>query len=318
LHSQRRRTPLQMRILSIAGALLVTFLWSSSYVLVKIGLQEIKPLSFAAARYVLAFLILLAGTSVRRSRVPSTGFTRRLWILLVIVGLAGYTLAQGFNFLGLFYLPATTTSFLLNFTPIFVVFMGIPLLREKPSGYQAAGITIAVIGAYLYFLVPITSNEVLGVVIVLLSGLGWASYMVLVRELQTRSKIDALTLTTTTMGIGSLALTLMALAIEGVPSITLQGWLTIAWLSFVNTALAFYLWNRVLGLMRAYELSVIQNTMLVQIALLSSIFLGETFTPLMLTGMGLVLAGVFIVQVMRPGDRTDRPVAAGHQLVSSA
>jgi len=307
-----------MRILSIAGALLVTFLWSSSYVLVKIGLQEIKPLSFAAARYVLAFLILLAGTSVRRSRVPSTGFTRRLWILLVIVGLAGYTLAQGFNFLGLFYLPATTTSFLLNFTPIFVVFMGIPLLREKPSGYQAAGITIAVIGAYLYFLVPITSNEVLGVVIVLLSGLGWASYMVLVRELQTRSKIDALTLTTTTMGIGSLALTLMALAIEGVPSITLQGWLTIAWLSFVNTALAFYLWNRVLGLMRAYELSVIQNTMLVQIALLSSIFLGETFTPLMLTGMGLVLAGVFIVQVMRPGDRTDRPVAAGHQLVSSA
>ena len=133
--------------------------------------------------------------------------------------------------------------------------------------------------------------------------------MVLVRELQTRSKIDALTLTTTTMGIGSIALTLMALAIEGVPSITLQGWLTITWLSFVNTALGFYLWNRVLGLMRAYELSVIQNTMLVQIAFLSWIFLGETFTPTMVAGMGLVLAGVFIVQVMRHDDRTDRPIA---------
>lgn len=294
----------------------MTFLWSSSYILIKIGLREITPFSFAAIRYALAFFILLVAVSVRRKQASSFHFTRRLWIRLAVVGLSGYTLAQGFQFLGLYYLPATTTTFLLNFTPIFVVLMGIPLLSEKPSGYQAAGIAMAVIGAYLYFLVPITGSQLLGVLIVLLSGIGWACYMVLVRELQTRFKINPSTLTTATMGIGSLGLVLIAGTIEGIPSVTMHGWLTIIWLSFVNTAVAFYLWNRVLGLMRAYELSVIQNTMLIQIAFLSWMFLGETFTLSMVAGMGLVLVGVFIVQVMTPVDRTDRPIDAGNHPVS--
>jgi len=297
LHNQRRQTSVHSRIFAVAGALLVTFLWSSSYILIKIGLEDIKPLSFAAVRYALAFLILLVGMSIKRNHGPSVHFTRRLWIRLAVVGFASYTVAQGFQFLGLFYLPATTTTFLLNFTPIFVVLIGVPLLSEKPSGYQAVGILIALIGAYLYFLVPIIGSMVLGVAVVVLSGLGWACYMVLVRELQIRSRISTSALTTATMGIGTLGLMLIALPVEGVPSITLEGWLIIAWLSLVNTALAFYLWNRALGLMKAYELSVIQNTMLIQIAFLSWMFLGETFTPIMVVGMSLVLVGVIIVQM---------------------
>ena len=43
----------------ILQALLVTFLWSSSFVIIKIGLEEIPPLVFAGARYFIAFLVLL-------------------------------------------------------------------------------------------------------------------------------------------------------------------------------------------------------------------------------------------------------------------
>jgi drug/metabolite transporter (DMT)-like permease len=53
--------------------------------------------------------------------------------LLVIAGLDGYTVAQGFQFVGLFYLPAVTTSVLLNFNPIFVLVIGVVLLGEGAS-----------------------------------------------------------------------------------------------------------------------------------------------------------------------------------------
>jgi drug/metabolite transporter (DMT)-like permease len=41
---------------AILQALLVTFLWSTSFVLIKIGLQDIPALSFAGLRYSLALL----------------------------------------------------------------------------------------------------------------------------------------------------------------------------------------------------------------------------------------------------------------------
>ena len=44
----------RMRVLAFAEAFLVTFLWSTSYVLIKIGFREINPLAFAAYRYVVA------------------------------------------------------------------------------------------------------------------------------------------------------------------------------------------------------------------------------------------------------------------------
>ncbi|HDD69471.1 MAG TPA: hypothetical protein ENG61_03835 [Candidatus Korarchaeota archaeon] len=43
----------------------------------------------------------------------------------------------------------------------------------------------------------------------------------------------------------------------------------------VNTALAFILWVHSLEELKAFETSVLQNTMLIQIILLSMLFLGE-------------------------------------------
>jgi drug/metabolite transporter (DMT)-like permease len=45
-------------LLTYAEAILVTFLWSSSFVLIKFGLLEIPPFLFAALRYTLAFIVL--------------------------------------------------------------------------------------------------------------------------------------------------------------------------------------------------------------------------------------------------------------------
>jgi len=153
------------------------------------------------------------------------------------------------------------------------------------------------LGAYVYFLTPVSTGEITGVLVVLVSALGWAIYMVIVRDFQRAGKIDTPRLTATTMGCGTVVLLISTLLFEGLPNVSSSGWAIIIWLSLVNTALAFYLWNRTLKVLKAYELSMLQNTMLIQIALLASVFLQEQLTTDKALGIVLVLTGVFLVQI---------------------
>ena len=67
----------------------------------------------------------------------------------------------------------------------------------------------------------------------------------------------------------------------------------------VNTALAFFMWNRALGILEAFEISVLQNTMLIQIAVLAWVFLGERFALAKVPAMALVFLGALIVQLRK-------------------
>lgn len=279
-----------------AWAIFVTLLWSSSYVLIKWGLRETTPLLFASLRYLLAsavLLLLAAGTrSLQLSKIP-----RRDWFTLGMLGISGYAVAQGFQFVGLAHITAISTTFVLNFTPVLVALLSWPMIKEVPSHRQWFGIAVAVTGVYFYFGRFPEGDEVLGLIVVTISTLAWAFYLVKVRKISPHASISGLALTALSMTIGALFMFGSALMVEGwsVPSLDL-GWL-IAWLALANTSGAFLIWNTVLRYMKAYEVSMLQNTMLIQIAFFAFIFLAETVTFGMLVGMATVLVGVVLVQL---------------------
>jgi drug/metabolite transporter (DMT)-like permease len=282
-------------LVALLEALFVTFLWSTSYVLVKVGLTEMSPLSLVALRYVVASLILLP-LALRRGGgefLRDSGNVMKMAVL----GLSGYTVAQGLQCLGLFYLPAISVTFILNFTPLIVAVLGVVALKEYPRLHQLAGMGLVLVGAYLYFNAPLLGNSLLGVGITLVSGIGWGSYLVLGRLLFVRDELDPLGVTAFSMGFGTLLLALVAFSVEGLPSVSLTGWGIIIWLGVVNTALAFFFWNHALQRLEAFEISVLQNTMLVQIAVLSWMFLGEQLTVSKLVPMALVFIGALVVQL---------------------
>ena len=80
---------------------------------------------------------------------------------------------------------------------------------------------------------------------------------------------------------------------------TLTSWAIVLWLAVVNSALAFTLWNRTLRTLSAMESSIINNTMLFQIAALAWMFLGEGLGWREGAGMGLAAAGILAVQLRR-------------------
>jgi drug/metabolite transporter (DMT)-like permease len=216
---------------------------------------------------------------------------------LFFLGIAGYSVAQGLQYVGLSYLPAVTVTFLLNFTPVLVLLFGIVCLHETPTSLQVVGLTFALFGAFLFFSVPLSGVEVFGILMTLLSSTGWAAYMVFSRRLLKLERLNPLNLTAISMFFGAITLLGSALVIDGPVSISLPEVGIILWLSLVNTALAFVLWNHALEQMKAFELSILQNTMLIQIGILAWIFLGENFSMLKITAMGIVFVGIIIVQL---------------------
>lgn len=288
------------RAVSYVVAVLVTVLWSSSYVLIKLGLKEVPPLYFATVRYALAFAILATIDFASNSRRKGSNLNSRrkgLMLALLGAGVAGYTIAQGFQYVGLYFLPAVTTSFLLNLTPVFVLLMGTVRLGERPTRLQILGLAVTIVGAYSFFYERIAwQGEWLGVGVVLVSGIGWAAYMVIIRSLHKTNAPSSLRLTTMTMGIGVVGLGILSAVTGEYAALTLNLILIVVWLAAINTALAFFLWNWALKTLPAYELTVVQNLMLIEIAVFSSTFLQEKITALMMVGMALVICGVLMVQ----------------------
>lgn len=281
-----------------AWALLVTLLWSSSYVMIKWGLHETTPLLFASLRYLLASVILLSLAAGTRS-LRLSGISKRDWFMFGMLGLSGYTIAQGLQFVGLAHITAISTTFVLNFTPIIVALLSWTMVREAPNYRQWFGVAVALAGAYFFFGRFPEGGEATGLIVVALSSFAWAFYLVLVRRVSRKPSVSGLALTALSMTIGAVFLFGFALAAEGwtTPSMNLA-WL-IGWLAVVNTSVAFLIWNTVLRYMRAFELSMLQNTMLIQIPILALIFLTESITAGMLIGMAAVFIGVILVQLRR-------------------
>lgn len=287
------------RLVPLAEALLVTFLWSTSYILIEIGLEEIDPLTFAAYRYTLASVVLIVPILCRKGKYLVDLDLRHISVFLLL-GFTGYFVAQGLQFFGLYYLQPVTVTFILNLTPVFVLILSALFLKEMPSSVQLVGIALTLSGVLVFFYEGLLAfEEVVGIVLTLVSGIGWATYMIISRYYLRGRKENVVTLTAFSMTFGASILLGTAFFAGSITAVSANGWVNIIWLSVVNTALAFVLWNHALKTLRVYEQSILQNTMLIQITLLAFVFLQEPLHQQEILGMAMVFIGVLIVQ-LRP------------------
>jgi drug/metabolite transporter (DMT)-like permease len=294
----------RQHLLAVIQALFVTFLWSTSWVLIKIGIDDldIGPLSFAGLRYALAAAILLPfGIRAIRAAHATAPLTATLVRRVAVYGLLFVAVAQGAQYAALAVLPATAVSLILSSAPVTVAIIALAAGSERPTVGQAVGIGMLTVGAVLYF----GPFEVLPG-----AGIGFVAAVVCVVAAAVSSHLgrglarDAIArlggpigLTATSMAVGAVVLLATGVVLEGWPRLDATGWVIIGWLAVVNTAFAFTLWNHTLRTLTAVESSVVNNTMTIQIAILAIAFLGERLTAPQLLGLLLAAAGAAVVQL---------------------
>jgi len=283
---------------AVLQALLVTALWSFSWILIKFTIKDVPPLIFAGLRYSIASLILLPGLFKKKDAIQK--LEKKDWLLLILLGIIFYTFTQGGQFVTLQYLETTTFSLLLNFSAVLITLLGIFYLKEKPTWLQWAGMAVFFIGVLLYFSPnPLGDGTVTGYLLAGFTVLCASIGSLLGRRVNRGGTIPAALTTGISMSIGAALLLTAGFIFEDFPSLSTTNWLVILFLAIVNTAFAFTLWNKSLQVLSAMESGIINNSMLVQIALLSVIFLGDTLSiqawiSLLVATIGMVMTNIKI------------------------
>lgn len=282
--------------LALTEALIANVIWASSFVLVKLALTELRPLTVTGLRYFVGFLILVPLMIRRGSFTTLRKISRRTWLRLALVGICGYPIGNGVMNWSLQFLPATTGSLLLGLTPLLVLCLGIVWLREIPTRAQGFGLAIALGGTALFFSTGLALGEGWALAVVPLGLIGFALFGILGRAIARDQRVDTLALTALPLAIGGGILLLGAVPLEGLPHFSANALLIVVWLAAVNTAFAYLLYNHALQVMTALEMNILNNLAPLLTAGIAWVFLSEKLEPLQLGGIVIALAGIFLVQ----------------------
>jgi drug/metabolite transporter (DMT)-like permease len=279
------------RALALLEAFLVSTIWASSFIFVKLALSELGPLTIGGLRYFLGFACLLP--FLRRGNFS---LTRAQWLRMALLGFSSYVLGNGAMFWALRFLPATTVSFLMSLITITVLLGGVFWLREIPNCFQSFGILIALAGLALFFSPGLRVGEPIGLAIFALALLGFTIFGLLSRATVLDRQVDTLTLTALPLAFGGGMLLAIALPVEGSPHASPRTWGLLLLLVTVNTALGYVLYYHALQSLQAFEMNVLLNLSPIWTAILGWLLLDEVLSALQWVSIFVVLGGVMLVQ----------------------
>lgn len=277
---------------------MVTFIWATSWVLIKIGLNDIPAMTFAGLRYALASLLLLPFILRKNARAEIKRLSKKDWLVLVNLGVFLYAIGQGGQYLGLAYLPSVTVGLILNLSALFVALTASFAIKEKPSWIQWTGVIMNLAGIMIYFF-PIgnANGSWLGWFFAVLSLVGNSMGSILGRKINKTAHISPILITAISMTIGSILMLVTGIVWQGLPPLTITSIWIIAVLAVINTAFCFTVWNYTQQTLSATETTIMNNTMLVYVAILAWIFLGEKQTLQGMLGLSLAFIGALVVQI---------------------
>lgn len=206
-----------------------------NWVVMKVGVADIPPFVFAAARAVLGALTLFAALIVLRRplRAPEIRHTIIVGLLqtTAMVGLATWAVVSG---------PSGKTAVLVNSMPLWIPLFAAPILGER-IGMRWSAIALGAIGLLL-MIDPRHGTGWLSDLAAVCGALAWAAAIVVTKHLQRKSAFDPLTFTAWQVLVGSLPLIAIAFAFHAGPLVlNAQSLSAVAYNGVLATGLAFML-----------------------------------------------------------------------------
>jgi len=280
--------------IGIACGLGAASIWGGMYVVSKVVLAVIPPFSLIVLRLVLGSLTLWLMLALR----GRTTITAKLFWTVFGVGVIGYGVSLGFQFVGTKLSTAANGALVTSATPAFVLLFAGLILHERITCVRLIALALASLGV-LAVIDPRTATLDVslfwGNLSLLAAALTWALYSVLIRVV-TRD-LDVLTVTLVAF-LGGLPVAAPAAAWEAssvqMGAITVGLVLGVLFLGIISTALAMVMWNTAFASLDAGVASLTFFAQPVVGTFLGWAFLGETITPLFLLGGVLIAVGLVI------------------------
>src|SRR5215210_2394312 len=129
--------------------LILAMIWGSTWLFIKLGLEDLPPFTFAGIRFVIAATILLLVIAVRRRPLPRAG---RDWALIAGTGLLAFSINYGLLFWGEQRTSSGLAAILQTIIPVFgLVLAHLHLPAERITAPKLVGVVLGILGVALIF-----------------------------------------------------------------------------------------------------------------------------------------------------------------------
>lgn len=296
-----------------AELLLVTLIWGVNFSVVKTALATLHPLAFNALRFPLAGLVLFL---LLRSRGPLTLPDRSDVPRIVALGLIGNVAYQLFFIYGVDATFAGNASLLLSTVPAWTIVFATLRGYERPGAWAWAGVAATVVGMVVVVLGGQQKVDLGGATLTgdLLSAGGavvWAVYTVESKDLVQRYGPLRLTAWTLwTGGLGLVAIGLPAVGATDLGAVAPGIWACVGFAGVFAIGLSYLIWYRGVHRIGSTRTAVYSNVVPIVALVAAWLWLGEEPTGLQMVGAVVVIAGMTLARLGRPGERPDVSVPA--------
>jgi drug/metabolite transporter (DMT)-like permease len=147
----------QAQHLSFSGfaiTLIGAVLFSTKAIIVKMAFAKtsIDALTLLTMRMVFSLPFYLAAAWIGSSKKDAVRFTKKQWIIIILLGLFGYYLSSLFDFIGLQFVSAGLERLILFLYPSFVLLINSFFFRQKIAGIQKLALLLTYTGLVLAYI----------------------------------------------------------------------------------------------------------------------------------------------------------------------
>lgn len=224
-------------------------IWGGMFVVVKIIVGEVGPLQLVWLRYLVATVVLVLFSIVKKEK------WQRNWCdlgLVVLVGIIGNAISIVAQETGTWLSSAQTGAVITSATPTFMVIFARIILKERLTKTKVLSVMMATVGVIMIVGIHLTGNNILwGVLSLVLAALTWALMSVLIKLIKSYSSLQ-ITIMSTIVAIFCLTPFVMvdSTALTHINFTEPKIILGLLYLGVISTAGAFVMWNKGLTLVK--------------------------------------------------------------------
>jgi drug/metabolite transporter (DMT)-like permease len=277
--------------------IVLSAIWSSTWVWIKIGLETIPPFYSAAIRFFLAFLFLSIFGIIRGLSFPKN---LKDHLFFMRFGIINFLISYASVYWGEQYINSGLASVLFATMPFYTLILSIWLLPSETINLKKIlGLILGFSGIILIFSDQIQfsgTNAIYGMLIIAISP-AFSATGTLIAKRKSR-EYNPVILNTFPMFYASLFFMILSFIFENTNNVIFnsEAVFSIIYLALFGTAIAFVLLFWMLSHQSAVLMSMITFVTPPLALIWGWVLLGEQITYFLLIGLSLILTGIFLAR----------------------
>jgi len=277
----------------VVGYIIITLLWGSTWLAIRIGLDSLTPMFAVGVRFFIASIFVYIIMKISKVKLQTDSLSIKLYLFLAFFS---FIIPFSLVYWGEQFVPSGLASVIFAVFPFFVIIFSWLMLPDGSIGiYKSIGVLAGFVGITIIFWDDISldfAEYSLGMIAILVSATIQGYVAVIIKK--HGSKLNPLSMNFIPLLLTGIVLIPVGLLFENRESLVIdsKAVYSILYLAFFGTVITFTIYFWLMQKINVVILSL--STFLTPIIalILGAILLGEKFTTNHLLGSSLVLIGI--------------------------